>query len=281
MERTKGRLEGKLALISGAARGQGRAHAVRLAQEGANILAFDLCQQVPTVSYPLATREDLEETARLVQKEGREVLTRELDVRDLDGLIDFVSEGTTALGPVDIVVANAGVAQDPSLAGKMTDSQWQDVIDINLTGVWHTTKAVIPGMLAAQRGGSIVLTSSSTAIKTPAHLGAYASAKHGLTGLMRVLALELAPHHIRVNTVNPGPVATDLFLSDRIFRLFRPDLAEPRLDDAKSEFYKLNALPVPWVDPEDIANAVLWLASDEARFVTGAVVPVDAGATII
>jgi (+)-trans-carveol dehydrogenase len=277
----KGRLDGKVALISGAARGQGRSHAVRLAEEGADVVAFDICEQVPTVSYSLATSADLDETAALVEKEGQRVLTRIVDVRDPGGLTELVDEATTVFESIDIVVANAGVAQDPRRVWEMSESQWQDVLDIDLTGVWHTVRAVVPGMIERDRGGSIVFTSSSAAVKTRANMGAYGSAKSALTGLMKALAQELAPYSIRVNTVNPGAVGTDMFLSDRIFRLFRPDLERATLDDAKAEFYKLNALPIPWIDPIDVSNAILWLATDEARYVTGIVLPVDAGASII
>lgn len=276
-----GRVEGKVALVTGAARGQGRSHAVRLAEEGADIIAVDAVQQIDLVPYPLPGPEDLAETANLVEKHGRRVIARPVDVRDQAGLDAVVAEGVSELGPIDIVVANAGVSQVGIPVWEMSEEQWRTVVDINLTGVWHTAKAALPSMMESDRGGSVVITASSTSIKARANLGAYVTAKHALTGLMRTMAVELAPHRIRVNTVNPTAVPTDMLLSDRVFRLFRPDLDEPKIDDVVDGFRSLNALPVPWVEPIDISNAVLWLASDEARYVTGIILPVDAGSVII
>jgi (+)-trans-carveol dehydrogenase len=274
-------LEGKVALITGAARGQGRSHAVCLAERGADVIVVDIAHQIETTPYPLATPDDLEETGRLVKALGRGALVRQVDVRDAAALVEVVADGVRDFGSLDIVCANAGVSQPPRPAWETTEEEWQDVLDVNLTGVWKTIKAAVPPMLAAGRGGSIVITASSTSFRPRPNLGAYSASKNALTGLTRSLALELAPHRIRVNTVNPTSVATDMFLSDRIYRLFCPEIEHPTLEDAKERFLSLNALPVPWVEPIDVSRAVAWLASDEARYVTGITLPVDAGATIL
>jgi SDR family mycofactocin-dependent oxidoreductase len=275
-----GKLAGKVALVTGAARGQGRSHALRLASEGAQILALDHVGHIETVNYPLPTPEDLKETVRLVEATGATIIAREGDVRDQAQVESLIADGVARFGRLDIVVANAGIAQRAVVGWESTEAEWQDLLDVNLTGVWHTAKAAVPAMITAGNGGAIIITSSSVAIKPMPHLGAYAASKFGVVGLMKTLALELVQHRIRVNTVHPGAVSTDMFLSDRIFELFRPDLDNPTLEDAKDEFYKLHVLPTPWVEPIDISNAVLWLASDEARFVTGISLPVDAGSTI-
>jgi (+)-trans-carveol dehydrogenase len=272
-----GRVEGRVAFVTGAARGQGRSHAVRLAEEGADIVAVDLCGQIDTVPYPMATLEDLAVTAALVEKSGREVVTAQADVRDLGALQAAVDEGLARFGHLDIVVANAGITTYAPVTA-LDDRVWRDTIDVNLTGVWHTCRAAVPPLIERGRGGSLVLTSSTAGLKGIPNLAHYAAAKHGVVGLGRALAVELAPHRIRVNTVSPTTVATDLLLNDATFRLFRPDLPHPTVGDALDAFTGLNALPVPWVQPRDISDAVLWLASDEARYVTGITLPVDAGA---
>jgi NAD(P)-dependent dehydrogenase (short-subunit alcohol dehydrogenase family) len=176
-------------------------------------------------------------------------------------------------------VADAGIAVY-GLTWEITEAEWQDTIDINLSGVWHTVKAAVPAMIEADRGGAIVITSSTAGLKGMANIAHYTAAKHGLVGLMRTLANEVAPHRIRVNTVHPTNVATDMILNDSTFRLFRPDLPNPSQDDMIDAMTALNALPVPWVEPRDVANAVLFLASDEARYITGVTLPVDAGCLV-
>lgn len=272
-----GRVEGKVAFLTGAARGQGRSHALRLAEEGADIVAVDLCAQIATAAYPLATPEDLAETAALVEKTGRGVVAVQADVRDLGQLQAAAEEGLSRFGHLDIVCANAGITTYASVRS-LTDEVWRDVIDVNLTGVWHTCKAVVPAMIEAGRGGSLILVSSTAGLKGIPNLAHYSAAKHGVVGLARALALELGPQRIRVNTVHPTSVNTDLLLNDATFRLFRPDLEHPTVGDALAAFRGLNALPVPWVEAQDISDAVLWLASDESRHVTGVALPVDAGA---
>jgi len=274
-----GRLDGKVALVTGAARGQGRAICTRLAEDGADIIAVDALTDVATVQYPMAKPADLAETVRLVEATGQRIVWRQADVRDFAALQSTIDDGVGQLGRLDIVCANAGIASfGPTW--ELSEETWQDTIDINLSGVWHTVKAAVPAMIEADRGGAIVITSSTAGLKGMANIAHYTAAKHGLVGLMRTLANEVAPHRIRVNTVHPTNVATDMILNDSTFRLFRPDIANPTQDDMIDAMTALNALPVPWVEPVDVANAVAFLVSDEARYITGAALPIDAGCVI-
>ncbi|MDT7644803.1 MAG: hypothetical protein QOC67_3746 [Pseudonocardiales bacterium] len=273
-----GRVEGKVALITGAARGQGRSHAVRLAQEGADIVAVDICAQLDSVPYPGATSEDLATTATLVEDVDRRVLTRQADVRDSNAMKAVVEEAIAEFGHIDIVCANAGIGSSGA-SWEISDESWQEMIDVNLTGVWKTTKAVIPHMIEHGRGGSIIITSSVAGLVAYGNLSHYTAAKHGLVGLMRALAIELAPHSIRVNTVHPTTVDTPMIDNDAIRQLFVPQVQNPSKADAAQLMKLMNGLPIPWVESVDISNAVLWLASDEARYVTGITLPVDAGST--
>jgi SDR family mycofactocin-dependent oxidoreductase len=275
-----GRVEGKVAFVSGAARGQGRGHAVRLAQEGAEIIAIDICKPVDNVVYPAATPADLAETADLVKGYDRRIVTAEVDVRDYDALKSAVDSGVAQLGRLDIIVANAGIGNGGNKLHKIRENIWQDIIDINLSGVWKTVKAGVPHILAGERGGSIVLTGSVGAHKALAHTGHYIAAKHGVVGLMRAFAVELGPHRIRVNSVHPSQVNTPMTMNDVTFKLFRPDLENPGPDDFAPFSQMTHTLPVPWVEAVDISNAVLFLASDESRYVTGVSLPVDAGALL-
>lgn len=265
-----GKLEGQVAFITGAARGQGRAHAVRLAEEGTDIIGVDVCAQLESVVYPMSTREDLDETVRLVKDLGRRMVAREADVRDVDALRRAFEDGVAELGPVTIVVANAGIGPS-GLASEET--QWNEVIDVNLKGVWNTGRVAIPSMIEHGRGGAIVLTSSTGGlIGSPSNLAGmlgYTAAKHGVIGLMRSWANFLAPHHIRVNSVAPTTVRTPMANNGDVSTIIRH---VPELANALT-----NALPVEAVEARDVANAVAWLVSDDARYVTGTVVPVDAG----
>ena len=271
-----GRVEGKVAFITGAARGQGRSHAVRLAQEGADIIAVDLCAQVGSVPYPMATPEDLANTVKEVEALDRRIVAAQADVRDYAGLKQALDDGVAQLGRLDIVCSNAGISSFGA-AAELDETTWQDMIDINLTGMWHTCKAAIPHLVAGGRGGSIVITSSDAGLKAYQNLAHYVSAKHGVVGLMRTLALELAPHFIRVNSLHPSTVNTDMIQNEATYRLFRPDLQNPGPQDMAEAATAINALPIPWLEPVDISNAVLFLASDEARYITGVPLPVDAG----
>jgi SDR family mycofactocin-dependent oxidoreductase len=263
-----GRLEGKVALVSGAARGQGRSHAVRLAQEGADIIAFDVCKQLASVPYPMAVPEDLKETARQVENLDRRIIAREADVRDAAAVRAIVEEGVSELGRLDIVSANAGIASFAENTWTLEEDAWEEMLAVNLTGVWKTVKAAVPSIINAGNGGSIILTSSTAGIKGMAGIAHYDAAKHGVVGLMRTLAIELAPHSIRVNTVHPTGVNTPMVVNDYMATFLEtPDFSSNMQ----------NLLPVELVEPVDISNAVLWLASDEARYVTGVSLPVDAG----
>jgi (+)-trans-carveol dehydrogenase len=274
-----GRLDGKVAFVTGAGHGQGRSHAVRLAEEGADIIAMDLCAPVDTVPYPMATPEELQETVALIERLDRRVLATEADVRDQAAVARVVEQGVAELGRLDIVAANAGIVSYAPVQD-ISERAWQDVLDVNLTGVWHTVKAAVPAMIEAGNGGSIVITSSVAGLKGWENQAHYVSSKHAVVGLMRTMAKELGKHSIRVNTVHPTSVSTDMLLNDFTYQLFRPELENPTLEDAKELFYGLNTLPIPWVEPVDISNAVLFLASDEARYVTGIQLPVDAGCTL-
>jgi SDR family mycofactocin-dependent oxidoreductase len=264
------KLEGQVAFITGAARGQGRAHAIRLAEDGADVIAIDICRQLESVVYPMSTREDLDETVRLVKDLGRRIVAYEADVRDAKALRQAFNDGVAELGPVTIVVANAGIGPGGSTSA---DHQWDEVIDVNLKGVFNTGRVAIPSMIEHGRGGSIVLTSSTGGLTgSPTNVAGmlgYTAAKHGVIGLMRSWANFLAPHNIRVNSVAPTtvrtPMANDGDVSTIVMHV--PELANSLL----------NALPVEAVEARDVANAVAWLASDEARYVTGTVLPVDAG----
>ncbi|MWA02515.1 mycofactocin-coupled SDR family oxidoreductase [Actinomadura sp. LD22] len=275
-----GRVEGKVAFITGAARGQGRAHAVRLAQEGADIIAVDICKQLDTVPIPMSTPGDLDETVAQVKATGRRIVAAQADVRDYDALKAVVDDGVTQLGRLDIVIANAGLAADGAPIQDLDEKLWADSIGVNLTGVFHTGKAAIPHLIAGGRGGSIVLTSSVGGLKAHPNIANYVAGKHGVVGLMRSMAVELAQHNIRVNSVHPTQVGTPMLLNDLTYRMFRPDLENPTQEDMAPISQMMNALPVPWVEAEDIANAVLFLVSDEARYITGVPLPIDAGSML-
>jgi (+)-trans-carveol dehydrogenase len=275
-----GRVEGKVAFITGGARGQGRAHAVRLAQEGADIIAVDICKQIDSVLVPLSTPEDLAETADLVKGHNRRIYTAEVDVRDYTALKAAVDTGVEQLGRLDIIVANAGIGNGGQTLDKTSEEDWTDMIDVNLGGVWKTVKAGVPHILAGGRGGSIILTSSVGGLKAYPHTGHYVAAKHGVVGLMRTFAVELGQHMIRVNSVHPTNVNTPLFMNEPTMKLFRPDLDNPGPDDLKAIAQMMHTLPIGWVEPEDIANAVLFFASDESRYITGVTLPIDAGSCL-
>jgi (+)-trans-carveol dehydrogenase/(-)-trans-carveol dehydrogenase len=275
-----GRVQGKVAFITGAARGQGRSHAVRLAEEGADIIAVDVCRSIEGVPYPGPSSDDLAETAELVEKLDRRVVAVEADVRDQAALSDALGRGVAELGRLDIVAANAGISSVPYAAQDVPDETWTTMLDINLSGVWRTCKAAIPHLVAAGNGGSLILTSSAAGLQAYANVAHYVSAKHGVVGLMRTLALELAPHRIRVNSLHPTQVDTPMIMNDSTYRLFRPDLEHPTRDDFAPASQAMNALPIPWVESRDVSNALLFLASDEARYITGVALPVDAGALV-
>ncbi|CAM4178692.1 Putative short-chain type dehydrogenase/reductase/MSMEI_5872 [Mycobacterium basiliense] len=273
-----GRVAGKVAFITGAARGQGRSHAVRLAQEGADIIAVDVCRPiVQNTTIPASTPEDLAETADLVKGHNRRIFTAEVDVRDYAALKAVVDAGVEQLGRLDIIVANAGIGNGGDTLDKTTEYDWQEMIDVNLSGVWKSVKAGLPHIIAGGAGGSIVLTSSVGGLKAYPHCGSYVAAKHGVVGLMRSFAVELGQQMIRVNSVHPTHVRTPMLHNDGTFKMFRPDLENPGPEDMAPICQMFHTLPIPWVEAEDISNAVLFFASDESRYITGVTLPVDAG----
>jgi SDR family mycofactocin-dependent oxidoreductase len=266
-----GRVDGKVAFITGAARGMGRSHALRLAEEGADIIAIDACADARICAYPMATEADLAKTVAQVEALDRRIISSIVDVRDLEGLRKAVEAGVAALGRLDIVVANAGIDTLQSW-DEITPEVWQDTIDVNLTGVWNTCAAAIPSLIATGRG-SIVITSSTAGIKGLPFNTPYVAAKFGVVGVAKSLANELGQHRIRVNTVHPTGTDTDMVKG-------LGGIAG--IQEAGAHLVGLfeNSLPVELMDPADVSNAVLWLASDESRYTTGLCLTVDAGNTI-
>ncbi|MFE7792761.1 mycofactocin-coupled SDR family oxidoreductase [Streptomyces sp. NPDC057460] len=266
-----GRVDGKIALITGAARGQGRSHAVRLAQEGADVVITDVCHDISdALPYPLATKAELEETAELVRATGRRCVAVEADVRHFAEMRSAVDAATAEFGRLDVVVANAGVMSSGH-AWELSEEAWDVVVDVNLKGAWNTVRAAAPGMIDAQAGGSIVITSSAAGIRGHVPYAHYVASKHGVVGLMKALSNELAPHRIRVNTVHPTGVSdTGITVGEPVEELA-----------AREPLFALAAMNplAPYVEPRDVSNAVLFLASDEARYVTGLQFTVDAGST--
>lgn len=270
-----GRLAGKVAFITGAARGQGRSHALRLAEKGADIIAVDICRQIPTVAPAMASAEDLDDTVKLVEAAGRRIVAKQVDVRDRAALRSVIADGEAELGGIDIVVANAGIAPVGSPEPN-PDATLRDVIDVNLIGAWNTVHEAAPGMIERARGGSIVLISSTQGLTGrggdgSAAVTGYAASKHGMVGLMRSFANWLAPHRIRVNSIHPTGVRTPMITNEVVTNYARR---------ASSASMSTNALPVDVLEPEDISNAVAFLISDQGRFITGVTLPVDAGFTV-
>ncbi|MEV6360377.1 mycofactocin-coupled SDR family oxidoreductase [Nocardia asteroides] len=272
-----GRVSGKIALVTGAARGIGRAQAIRLAEEGADIVAVDLCGPVDTVVTPPANAEDLAETVRAVEATGARAVAATVDVRDGAALRGAVDAAVAELGGLDIVCATAGISSSGG-ALELTEQQWQTMIDVNLTGVWQTCKAATPHLIE-RGGGAMILTSSIAGLRGLVGVAHYVAAKHGVVGLMRSLAKELAPHYIRVNSVHPTNVDTPMIQNDHVRKMFRPDREQPTRAEFAEAARHMNMLPIPWVEPVDIANAALFLGSDEARYITAVTLPVDAGST--
>jgi SDR family mycofactocin-dependent oxidoreductase len=265
-------MDGKVALITGAARGQGRSHALRLAEEGAEIIALDICDQIGTVPFPMATGDDLAETAKLVENLDRRIVTAVADVRDSAQLAGVVELGLAEFGHIDVVCANAGIAAIGPL-WEQTEQEYRDSIDVNLTGVWKTIKAVVPTLIEQGTGGSVIITSSMAGEKGLAGIAPYTASKHAVIGLMRCLVNEVSQYSIRVNCVCPTTVNTPMIQNDAFYAY----AGGANADDLAAVFGALNALPVPWVEAVDISNAVLFLASDESRYVTGLNLWVDAG----
>ena len=273
-----GLVDGKVALVTGAGRGQGRSHALKLASEGADVIAVDIGPgRVQTISYELASEDDLDTTVKEIEAMGRRAVKAIADVRSLSDLQAAVDAGLSELGRIDIVCANAGIGSW-AVSWEMTEQQWKDMIDINLTGVFNAVRAALPSMVERGDGGSLVLTSSTAGLRAYANTAHYTAAKHGVIGLMKVLAQEAGPHRIRVNAVCPTTVRTPLVINASTFELFAPHLENPTEDDVREPFESLNILPgVAWIEPEDVSDAVVFLCSDAAKYITGVALPIDAG----
>jgi SDR family mycofactocin-dependent oxidoreductase len=271
-----GRLDGKVAFITGAARGQGRSHAVRMAEEGADIIAVDICEEIESVPYELGTMAELEETAALVEQLDRRIVIRKADVRSVEQLDAAVQAGVAELGRLDIVSANAGI-WSAGLFTELSEQTYRDMIDVQMHGCYYTCRATVPHLIEQGEGGSIIITSSTAGLKGFPNQAHYNMAKHAVVGLMRTLANELAPHFIRVNSVHPSSTFTKMIDNPAIWAAFAPGVENPTEADFGHKFTEMNLLPVPWAQPVDISHAVVYLASDEARYVTGVTLPVDSG----
>jgi SDR family mycofactocin-dependent oxidoreductase len=269
-----GRLEGKVAFITGAARGQGRAHAVRMATEGADVIAVDIAGKLPDcVPYLPASPEELDETVRLVEATGRRILASVVDTRDYDGMCEAVNAGVAELGRLDVIVANAGIAA-PQVWNEITPESFRDVMDVNVTGTWNAVMAGAQHIIDGNRGGSVILISSAAGIKMQPFMIHYTASKHAVTGMARAFAAELGRYSIRVNSVHPGAVNTLMGSGDMIGSLGRAIETYPQLAQMITPF-----LPTWAAEPEDIADAVCWLASEEAKNVTAAAISIDQGMT--
>lgn len=275
-EQGRRRFEDKVVFITGAARGQGREAAVRFAAEGANVIGVDLAAQLESIPYPMATPEDLATTVAQVEQVGGAMVSRVADVRDLAALEGAVAEGLERFGRLDMVVANAGVMAT-SLFTELSEAAWDEIVGTNLTGVWKTVRAAAPAIIDADRGGSVVVTSSIAGLKGMWVSAPYVASKHGVTGLMKTMALELSPNNIRVNSVHPSSVRTPMIENEYFTGVMRGDLENPTFEDVADVLNPMQALDLPWLESADIANAVLWLCSDEARGITGVSLPVDGG----
>lgn len=270
-----GRLDGKVAVITGGARGQGRAHAIRLAEEGAQILITDIAEQLESVGYPMATEEDVAETVRLVEELDQRCVSIKADARSEADCKAMADLAMSEFGKIDILSVNHGIATYGGIT-ETTDSQWDEMVDVNLKGVWQSVKACVPHMIEAGNGGAITLTASVAGLKAYYGTTAYGAAKHGVIGLMKVMAAELGPHMIRVNSICPCTVDTPMVDNEQTIGLFTGG-APGSMEDVKFPSQAMNLMPLPWVEARDISNALLWLSSDEARYVTGLAVPVDLG----
>jgi (+)-trans-carveol dehydrogenase len=273
-----GQMEGRVALITGAARGQGRSHALRLAREGADIIAIDICTDIPLAQYPMGTSEELSETVQMVEELGSRCVPYEVDAREAQRMRDVVSAGVGELGRLDTVVINHGINLPHSIEDEDAIAVWDAVVGVNFSSVWYTAAACVPHM--RENGGSIIITGSAASLIGVYGNAAYTSAKHGLIGLVKSLALDLSKYWIRVNAVCPGNVPTPLVLNEHILKVFMPGNPEATYKDMEPAFEALSVLPTPWVQPEVISDAVLFLAADTGRYITGISLPIDAGFTI-
>jgi len=271
-----GQLDGQVAFITGIGRGQGRSHAVTLAREGADIIGLDICAKLDSTAYEGTSEDDLRETCRLVEETGREIVAEPGDVRDYDQVKAIFDRGIEKFGRVDIVIPNAGLCAGAK-TWEISEDAWREMIDVNLTGVWHTVKAAVPQMIEQNSGGAITFIGSTEALKGAENISSYAASKHGVTGLMTSLARELGEYGIRVNSVNPTCVDTDMINNPFVYKLFRPDLEQPTREDVVDSFAGTHILPVPWIEPSDVSKAILYLASESGRYITASTMVIDAG----
>jgi (+)-trans-carveol dehydrogenase len=272
-----GELDGKVAFISGAARGQGRSHAITLARAGARIIGFDLCGQIDTVPFDMATPDDLALTQKLVAETGSEMVAVQADVRDQGAVDAALAEGIESFGRVDIVLANAGIINNYLKTWQIDDVDFRNVIEVNVIGVWHTIKAAVPRMIEQGEGGAIVVTGSTASVSGITNLSPYAASKHAVLGIMRTAAKELGRYKIRVNAVMPGNCNTPMFDNEGIHRLYVPDAENFSMETFLQRASTMSPMRNPYVEPEDISNAILWLVSPTGHLVTGITLPVDGG----
>ena len=276
-ERGAGQFDGRVAVITGGARGQGRSHAVELARQGADIAIVDRCADLDTVTYALATPDDLAETVRLVEAEGRRCVSATADVRDLDAMVAFVDGVVDELGSADILVANAGISTLGSIF-ELDAIGWSETVDINLTGVFNAMRAVAPHM-RRRRWGRIIGISSMMGRSANPLVPAYCAAKWGVIGLTKSVAHDVAHFGVTANVVAPGNISTDMLHNEALYALMRPDLEQPTREDVAGPMASLHVQPVPWLEPDEVTAAVVFLCSEGARHITGSVIDVDAGAS--
>lgn len=271
-----GQLDGQVAFLTGLARGQGRSHALTLANEGADIIGLDLCGEIDSTTYPGSTPADLEETERLIKETGRRAVLSQADVRDYGQVAAAFARGLQQLGRVDIVVPNAGICAGGKTWEIATDA-WREMVDINLTGAWHAVKASVPTLISQGQGGSVVFIGSTEALKGAENMSSYAASKHAITGLMTCLARELGQYNIRVNSVNPTCVDTNMIQNPYVWGLFQPDNSNPTRESVEDAFTSTHILPVPWMEPVDVSRSILYLVGESGRYVTASTLTIDAG----
>jgi SDR family mycofactocin-dependent oxidoreductase len=271
-----GQLDGQVAFITGLARGQGRSHALTLAREGADIIGLDLCGEIASTTYPGSTKSDLEETERLIKETGRRVVLSQADVRDYDQVKSAFDRGIEQLGRVDIIIPNAGICAGGK-TWEITTDAWREMVDINLTGAWHAVKAAVPTLISQGQGGSVVFIGSTEALKGAENMSSYAASKHAITGLMTCLARELGQYNIRVNSVNPTCVDTNMIQNPYVWGLFQPDNPNPTRESVEDAFTRTHILPVPWMEPVDVSRSILYLVGESGRYVTASTLTIDAG----
>jgi len=271
-----GQLDGQVAFITGLARGQGRSHALTLAREGADIIGLDLCGEIESTTYPGSTPADLEETERLLKETGCRAVLSQADVRDYEQVEAAFARGLEQLGRVDIIIPNAGICAGGKTWEISTDA-WREMVDINLTGAWHAVKAAVPTLISQGQGGSVVFIGSTEALKGAENMSSYAASKHAITGLMTCLARELGQYNIRVNSVNPTCVDTNMIQNPYVWGLFQQDNPNPTRESVEGAFTNTHILPVPWMEPVDVSRAILYLVGESGRYITASKLTIDAG----